>query len=391
MKNQQNNFFLDVSGRNICDSRGNNIYFQGINLGNWLVWEGYLMMGDFKYRTHSQFFDSLVAAFASREKALEFEHQWRLHYEDEKAINDLKELGFNSLRVPFNYKIFYKDGKISNHGFQYIDRLVQYCRPNDITILLDMHGAPGFQNPGDHSDNGDSNENQPRDTVKFWDGDNVDIAAKIWAHIASYYKDEPVIWGYDLYNEPVAQDGREFEILPSFVKIRNSIRKVDPNHIIVAEASWWSSDFTKLDWTDPETQKKTGVTQAWDDKLVYQNHHYGPPKDTFGREKYAEKLNIPFFTGEFGEDSNVELAEITKWSKEKTSGHFPWSFKKMSHDRTLWTIPPNKSYERIKDFINNGGNPPVDCYEDMILFAQNNIRNGHENQIWHQGFYDAIK
>lgn len=383
--------FVSTSGTKILDENGEELFFSGINLGNWLVWEGYLMMGDFNYRTHTQFFNELSDALGGSTKAAEFEYQWRLNYVDEQAILDLSNLGFNSVRVPFNYKLFYYNGQIVDDGFEFFDRVIAWCRTYGMYVLLDMHGVPGYQNPGDHSDNVDSNADQPRDTVKFWDGDNIQLAASIWKHIANRYADEPVVWGYDLINEPVPQSGREYELLPSFVTMRNAIREVDNNHIIVVEGSWWGSDLTKIDWMDQLTQSQTGISSQWDDKLVYQIHHYGPPSDTYGREQITNKLGIPLFIGEYGESNENDLLTITNWAKQTLEGYFPWSFKKMSHDRTLWTIPLNNAYNQVKAYINNGGSAPTHLYNDMISFAQTNIKNGHSSHEWHQSFFDAIK
>ncbi|WP_202980681.1 cellulase family glycosylhydrolase [Alteromonas sp. RKMC-009] len=383
--------FVSTQGNKIVDEQGNELFLSGINLGNWLVWEGYLMMGDFNYRTHTQFFNELAGALGSSDKAAEFEYQWRLNYVDEQAIADLKGLGFNSVRVPFNYNLFWWNNQLRDNGFEYFDRLIEWCRKYDMYVLLDMHGAPGYQNPGDHADNVNSNASQPRDSVTFWDGNNVQIAATIWRHIANRYKDEPVVWGYDLINEPVPQDGREYELLPSFIAMRNAIREVDNNHIIVAEGSWWGSDLSKIDWSNGDTQARTGINYKWDDKLVYQIHHYGPVADTQGRENITNNLNIPLIIGEYGETDNGNLLAITNWAKQNLAGYFPWSFKKMSHDRTLWTIPTNNAYEQVKAYINNGGTPPVHLYDAMIAFAQNNVRNGHASHTWHQDFYDGVK
>ena len=63
----------------------------------------------------------------------------------------------------------------------------------------------------------------------------------------------------------------------------------------------------------------------------------------------------------------------------------------MSHDRCLWTIPPNGAYNQVKAYINNGGSPPTHLYNDMISFAQVNVKNDHESIQWHAGFYNAVK
>jgi len=159
--------FVQTQGTQLVDEDGKKLFFSGINLGNWLLWEGYLMMGDFNYRTHTQFLNELEEAFGSKAKALEFQHQWRLNYVNEQAIIDLKALGFNSVRVPFSYKLFWQNNALANDGFEYFDRLIEWCKKHDMYILLDMHAAPGYQNPGDHSDNVDSNASQPRDTASF--------------------------------------------------------------------------------------------------------------------------------------------------------------------------------------------------------------------------------
>lgn len=388
----QINKFIKTKGTQLIGLDGQPLFLSGINLGNWLLWEGYLMMGDFNFRTHTQFLESLTTVFGSEQRAREFEHQWRLNYVDDTAIAELAALGFNSVRVPFHYNMFWQQGQLSHHGFQYFDRVIESARTHGIYVLLDMHAAPGYQNPGDHADNVNSNDAQPRNSVTFWDGtENIEIAAKVWRHIAEYYKDEPVVWGYDLFNEPVPQDGREMELLPSLIKIRDAIREVDNNHIIVAEGSWWSSDLTKIDWADPLVQQATGVTSQWDDKLVYQIHHYGAASGTFGREAITNKLNIPLIIGEYGESDYGNLKQITDWSKRELAGYFPWSFKKMSHDKTLWTIKPNEAYNELKKHIVNNTRAADSLYQEMIKFAQNNIKNGAAHLEWDKGFYDAVK
>tara|TARA_Y100001934_G_scaffold283884_1_gene408885 strand:+ start:3500 stop:4756 length:1257 start_codon:yes stop_codon:yes gene_type:complete len=384
--------FVATHGTHIIDEHGDPLFFSGINLGNWLLWEGYLMMGDYEYRPHTQFLNELEQAFGSKSQALEFEHQWRANYVTEQTIADLKDLGFNSVRVPFSYTLFWQNNTLVNDGFTYLDRLIEWCKIYNIYILLDMHAAPGYQNPGDHSDNLNSNASHPRASVTFWDDQsNIQIASLVWQHIATRYANEPQIWGYDLLNEPVPQHGREYELLPSYISIRNAIREVDQNHIIIAEGSWWGSDLQKLDWTNTQTQNATGVTEAWDDNLVYEIHHYGPVADTVNRDDYTNNMGIPLIIGEYGETDNKNLAAITNWAKQDTSGYFPWSFKKMSHGKTLWTIPANDAYNQFKSVINNGDTPSITLYEDMISFATTNIKNGHSSIIWHQDFYDGVK
>ncbi len=394
---QVNAQFVHTQGTKVLDENGNELKFKGMNLGNWLLWEGYLMMGEFEFRTHTQFLNSLSSAFGGNmTQAKEFERQWRLNYVTEQTIIDLKGLGFNSVRVPFHYNMFWQNGQLSDEGFVYFDNLVKYCKAQGVYIVFDMHSAPGYQNPGDHSDNVDSNSSQPRNTVKFWDGNNVAIASQVWRHIAEHYANEPIIWGYDLLNEPVPQAGRELEMMPAYIKMRNAIREVDTHHIIVAEGNWWGSDMSVLDWKNPATSAATNVSAAWDSNLVYETHHYvfgnaAGINDLNGRSAITNNLGVPLFLGEYGEDTNTILRAMTDWAINNTVGYFPWSFKKMYFDKTLWTVQPNDIYSSVKSFIKNGGTPPANAFAGMINFAQNNIKNGNPGLQWHQDFYDAVK
>lgn len=387
--------FVHTNGTKIVDGNGNELFLTGMNLGNWLLWEGYLMMGDFNYRTHTQFFNGVKTAFGNDlGKAIEFEHQWRLNYVTNESIRELKALGFNSVRVPFHYNMFwdYNSNSVSDRGFQYIDRLIQYCRNHNVYILLDMHAAPGYQNPGDHCDNMDSNASQPRTSVHFWDGNNVDIAAQVWKHIANKYKNEAMIWGYDLINEPVPQEKDKWRLLASMATMRNAIREVDNNHIIVAEGSWWGSDMSTLDWTNSQVQSGSGINYRWDNNLVYQTHHYSNDVAQLNdRKNLCNRLNVPLILGEYGESDMGNLRNMTNWCIDNNVGYFPWSFKKMSHDKCLWTIHPNNAYNQLKSAINSNSTGPGSLYGDMINFCQNNISNGSSGISWHQDFYDAVK
>jgi len=414
--------FVHTNGTKIVDGNGNPLFLTGTNLGNWLVWEGYLMMGvkdgdpdGIGFRTHSQLFSSLENKFGGgdtgRNLAMSFEREWRMNYVNEQMIRDLRDKGYNSVRVPFNYRLFWDvyNNKLTTEGFTYIDRLVAWCKTYNIYILLDMHGAPGYQNPGDHSDNEKGNwypsdTNAYRDTVGFWDNpNNLDIAIKVWTHIASYYAREEQIWGYDLMNEPVPQEIHKKDLLPSFKKIAAAIRTVDQNHTIVAEGSWWGSDFGPLDWKNTQTQQDTGTYAQWDSNLVYQTHHY-PTKEEhipllFPRVDITNKLGIPLIVGEIGETPYLDWQRtMANWAAINTAGYFPWTAKKVRRDVTHagapWnvTVPIGSTFDNIMAEIKYkiaGGNSS--SAQSMIDFARYNIGNGQPGVSFDQPFYDCVR
>ena len=69
----------------------------------------------------------------------------------------------------------------------------------------------------------------------FENEQSQNLTAAIWHKIAERYKDEQIIIGYDLLNEPIATyfDSAKFNPLlePLYKQIVKSIREADKNHI----------------------------------------------------------------------------------------------------------------------------------------------------------------
>jgi len=402
--------YVSTRGTQIVDPSGNPLFFNGTNLGNWLVWEGYMMMDDSNYRTHGQFFAGLQKAVdGDLSKAVAFERVWRENYVTQKTIDELQSRGYNSIRVPFNYRLIWDiyNNKPNADAFTHLDRLVSYCRGKGIYLLLDMHGAPGFQNPGDHSDNNLSNKDHPQWTVQWLNGTydggavgaNVAMTAQIWKYIADHYKNEPVIWGYDIVNEP--QTNISDTLWYAYKKIIEQIRQADGNHIVVVEGDNWGG------YMDMFTNYSR---PPLDPKVVLETHHYvfsdwnsdawNNISQLYGRATIAKNLNVPIILGEFGEEQDPYLAEIRRVAIDaQYRGVFSWSFKKVSKDRTLWSIKPDsntregRAFIALRNAINWGttlsaASGGQSTYTDLINFATYAVRNGDPKLVWGQSFYD---
>ena len=130
-----------------------------------------------------------------------FWRQFKDNYVTEADIRFLKETGINSVRLPFHYKLFTDEDYMGitgrQDGFERVDSLIGWCRNAGLYLILDMHDAPG----GQTGDNIDDSYGYP------WLLESEDCQKQfvdIWVNIASRYKEEPVILGYDLMNEPIA-------------------------------------------------------------------------------------------------------------------------------------------------------------------------------------------
>jgi endoglucanase len=231
------------------------VRLRGVGLGNWLNLE-HFMLGI--PGTDSEIRDALTKRYGS-ERADRFWDCFYAAYVGEADIAFYRELGMNSVRVPFNYRrVVDNQGRFDaeSAGIRQIDRLLDSCRRHRILAILDLHAAPGGQNPDWHSDNASG-------TYPFWERAPLRTqVATLWRDIAAYYKDDPMVGGYDLLNEPCYFEKSIDSILVEFyAACINEIRKVDTRRLIFIEGNTYARDFTMF-------------RENMDDNLAYTFHYY---------------------------------------------------------------------------------------------------------------------
>ena len=75
------------------------------------------------------------------DKAKQFWIDFQDVYITREDIDYLKELGFNHIRLPFNYRLFTDETYLQNsaqRGFELFDKLFEWCRDAELYVLLDM-------------------------------------------------------------------------------------------------------------------------------------------------------------------------------------------------------------------------------------------------------------
>ncbi|CAN5666461.1 hypothetical protein BH11BAC5_BH11BAC5_24560 [soil metagenome] len=195
---QKNSMVARTKGTQILDASGKPITLKGVNLGNWLVPEGYMFKTDPEVSAPNQI-DQMLGEIIGPDSLANFWSRYLDNYITQADIQFLKRIGCNHIRLPFHYKMFTNDlymGK-RNSGFAYVDRIVNWCRQEKMYMLLDMHCAPG----GQTGYNIDDSNGYP---WLFFSKTSQDLMSEIWVNIAKHYKNEPVVIGYDLINEPLA-------------------------------------------------------------------------------------------------------------------------------------------------------------------------------------------
>ncbi|MCY1721312.1 cellulase family glycosylhydrolase [Prolixibacteraceae bacterium Z1-6] len=237
--------FITIDGPDLIAPSGEKLFIQGINLGNWLNPEGYMFQ--FRKTSSARLIDQAFREMAGPDFTNEFWKLFKDNYITREDIQYIKSAGVNSIRLPFHYKLFtdedYMGLSANQDGFERIDSLLSWCSKAELYVILDMHDAPG----GQTGDNIDDSYGYPWLMVSE---KSQELFVGIWREIADRYKDEPLILGYDLLNEPIATYfGDEIpelnkQLEPLYMRAVAAIREVDKNHIVLLGGAQWNSNFS---------------------------------------------------------------------------------------------------------------------------------------------------
>ncbi len=244
---------LQVSGRQFVMG-GQPIRLRGVGLGNWLNLE-HFMLG--LPGTESEI-RSAIEATHGRDAAERFWAAYYSVYTSEADLRFVRDLGLNSIRIPINFRLF-GDGRgelATSTAVRELDRVLAIARRLDLLVVLDLHAAPGGQNPDWHCDNVDGD-------YGFWKHQEHRTAVvELWRALARRYRDDSIIAGYDLINEPCYFDRSLDAVLVAFYEeCIAAIRESDPRHVIFIEGNTYARDFTMFE-------------RNLDDQVAYSFHYY---------------------------------------------------------------------------------------------------------------------
>lgn len=323
-------------GAEILDANGKPLTLKGTNLGNWLVPEGYMFKtGQVSSPTK---IDELLVEMVGPDSTTAFWHRYLDSYVTHDDIKYLKRIGCNHLRLPFHYKLFTNDlymGK-RNAGFEYFDRVIEWCRQENIYVLLDMHCAPG----GQTGDNIDDSAGYP---WLYYSQSSQDLMSEIWVKIAQRYKNDPIVLGYDVVNEPFAhyftKDIPDYNhrLFLLYKRMVTDIRAVDKQHSIYLNGSVWAGDFGVFE-------------EILDNNIVYEFHKYWFDINQEAIQKYVDfrdKHNVPIYIGETGENTDEWIKEFTVLLNKNNINWAYWPYKKMDNLRGIMNFNQPEDYPLI--------------------------------------------
>jgi endoglucanase len=330
--------FVTVHGADFFTPEGRPLLLRGINLGNWLVPEGYMFK--FKKATSPRLIYTAFEQMAGPEESQKFWKEFRERYITEKDIHFIRSLGLNSVRVPFNYRLFIADDepeRIRTENFKYLDNVIRWCTKEHLYVILDMHCAPG----GQTGDNIDDSYGYP---YLFESGLAQQQAAMLWKFIAHRYANETAVIGYDLLNEPIAHflDTAYFNprLEPVYKKLVAAVREADKNHICFLGGAQWDGNFRVFG-------------KPFDAKLAYTWHRYWCDTTDAEAKQFIDfraKYHTPIWLGESGENSNEWIAGFRRMCERNNIGWCFWPYKKMGSRSNMVSVPMPAQFDSLIAF-----------------------------------------
>lgn len=342
--------FITINNKKLIKDN-KEIYLKGFGLGGWLLPEGY-MLKFFTKCDRPRRIEKLIKDTCGEKYNNIFWNKYYNNYISEFDIKLIADKGFNSIRIPINARTLFRDKEIQSEinkeiafnqeVLKIIDNCISWCKKYEVYVILDMHGAPGGQT-GQNID--DSEVDHPN---LFTDIDNQKKLIEMWKLLATHYREEDIVVGYDLLNEPLPNFFNQYndKVLPLYREITKAIRDIDTNHIIILEGVHWASDFSIFD----SLTKK----EVEDNKIMLQFHKYwnNPDKESLKNYiDYSNKLNSPLFMGEGGEN-NIDWYTIAFSMYEKENIHYSfWTYKKMDNTNSPISFSAPDNWDKILKYI----------------------------------------
>ena len=325
--------FAHTDHKQIVDAAGKPLLVRATNLGNWLVPEGYMWLFQGGPQSPSEI-RALVLELLGPEGSAAFWQKYRENYVSREDIALLHRAGFNAIRVPLHYSFLESDDA---EGFKLLDRLIGWSRAENLYVVLDLHAAPGGQTGA----NIDDSAGYP---WLYQSPQEQEHLMAIWRRLATHYRDEATVLGYDLLNEPIPHFPRLAPLNPLleplYKKLSREIRKVDAHHILFLGGAQWHTNFSVCD-------------KPVDANTAYTFHKYWTAPDESVIRQYIdfrERYDVPIWMGESGENTDEWIAQFAKTLEKNNIGWAFWPYKKMQKPSAIVSIIPPADWEKIVEF-----------------------------------------
>jgi hypothetical protein len=333
--------FVRESGTQLLDGDGRPLRLRGVNLGGWLLWEGWIFGEGMDYVGESTMMSNLSQLVGSDE-AERFRAGVRANFVGDADFKAIATYGLNVARVPFSSRLLEDDAAPFTYkaeGWAVLDKLVQDAKRHGVYLVLDMHAAPCGQSMGFVSD-------YVGPQLLWNSGSCQDRTVAMWKAIAARYANENIIAGYDLLNESVTGDA---PLRALYQRLTAAIREVDRNHLLIYEGNDIARTFDLFG-------------QRLDANQMLSFHDYpwaSPGEDLSVRmAKYvaaAKRLDTPMWAGEFGQSGDEEVRRyVDTFDQEPVmAGWAQWTWKQAPGFSALQTIQYSAAAKKLVLWMND--------------------------------------
>ncbi len=306
-----------------------------MGLGNWLLPEGY-MWGFVEPGPQSpREIEALVSQLVGPAKAALFWREFRDRFISEDDIARIAAEGMNHVRLPINWRVVMdQTGVLRPEGTALVDRLIEWCRAHGLWVVLDLHGAPGGQT-------GTNIDDSPNPAPELFTGARWrDLTVSLWQQLADRYRDDTVVAGYDLLNEPLPNEYGDLfrnELVKLYRELSVAIREVDPNHMVIYEGARWATDWSMF-------------SEVWDDNSMLEFHKYWSPPDRPSIQGFIDtgkSLGLPIYMGEGGENNLDWVQTAFQLYDDCEISWCFWTWKKVGVRTSPCSVAPPVGWDEV--------------------------------------------
>ncbi|MEO1536026.1 MAG: cellulase family glycosylhydrolase, partial [Planctomycetota bacterium] len=394
---------LTLEGSGFVDAQGNRVTLVGVNVGNWLLLEPWMLAvpteGEQGFRDQHDILTLLDERFGA-ERADALLDVYRANWFTERDAANIAEFGMNVIRVPFHYSLLTSDDgplELRDDAFEWLDRAVELAEGAGLYVILDLHGAPGGQSVDMPSGRVGANE--------LWTSEaHQERMAWLWRSIAERYKDSDTVIAYDLLNEPYGdfQTDLSQELIAVMDRTIRAVRAVDSETLVFVPGQISGIDF----YGDPRDRgwTNTGFTEHFypgifgaEERSLHRHARFVACELAVRRAQLKGK-DAPFLVGEFNTifenlGGATLLAEYFRRYADEGWMTTMWAYRLHRNDGKLpadnWTLVTNAepfafdlhgmSYDELVRSFERLGTVPLE--RDEVFLGELRYAMDEENAV----------
>jgi len=181
-----------------------------------------------------------------------FDVGWSNYGFSEEEFIIVKDLGFNFVRLPLDYRTYTQPGNwdvFLEEEISEIDKALEYGEKYGVHVCINLHRAPGYcVNPATNL--------PPNQNVSLWSDATAQKAfVNHWSYFATRYKDVP--WNrlsFNLINEPGSMDETTYVTVMKMAI--DKIQSINPDRIIFVDGLNYARDIL------PSLNDRKNIIQA---------------------------------------------------------------------------------------------------------------------------------